>query len=978
MSLSSPKIAFDKRLLAVEELFRQRQYQPAARDVEALDESTFSEDPHQHGLYLALSAEADDFNGNYKRAVGKGLQAARLLADLPVNRRYGRVQLVLSKSYFAMGDLKNSEIRARDALAAFRRGSDAIGQIDPLNQLARISFVRSDHGAAVSFLEEALALVDGDRRRAAQLTGNLGRIRIHTGQWIEAEHELTEALEFSREHQLELSQAINLLSLGYLQIRRRHFIMAGRALDQALEIIARLGAKREKINYLEYAGELAFEKGDLYKAKSILSDAYQQGMLLAASSGLVSQSARRLAQVELDLDNVEEAMKYAQKALELAVSMGELEEIVNARRVIGQIFAARGSYADAIDYLHQALEAARQLGDPYDLARTLLAYADVRMEAGSDENEKTRAALDEAHRLFRKLKLDYWVAETDYRSGVLACRLGDLAQGFRKMSRAERAYGSIDDKPRLKQVHQFLNSLAEQAVALSVSQQNEFKVFGNVITPDEYSDLKSSRIEDILDLVARRTDARRAIIYSPDGPNARVLANYEIDEPSARIFADGFARMLGQEIAKKKPTLILDCRRDPFINDLFPNTPEPVASMIVVPFSAGDSAPCYLYLDRFSVDNTLNPFGQAALNFAVGFSDLIAFKWSELQKIKLAEDNERLKRQLREQSAFPNIITQSPQMRDMLDQVRQVVHANIAIAIEGETGCGKDLLARAIHYNSNRRDKRFISVNCAALPETLLESELFGHKRGAFTGADRDKPGLFEEADGGTFFLDEIADMPLSIQAKILRVLEAKEIVRLGETTPRKVDVRIVSATNKDLKVEMEARRFRNDLYYRLSAMTVRITPLRERKEDIPLLVTHFLTDTGKRPSPELMKILMAYEWPGNVRELENELKRLVLLSGDDDIIDDRFASPHMVSAMHEADDRVRQAMELSGDVEFTDQYTMYDYLSGFEKRFIMRALKEKDGVKKHAATVLGIPESTLRLKIKQYDIDLDNLDAVH
>ncbi len=224
-------------------------------------------------------------------------------------------------------------------------------------------------------------------------------------------------------------------------------------------------------------------------------------------------------------------------------------------------------------------------------------------------------------------------------------------------------------------------------------------------------------------------------------------------------------------------------------------------------------------------------------------------------------------------------------MLEMLAQLRQVIDSPISITIEGETGTGKDLLARAIHYNSIRRNKRFISVNCAALPETLLESELFGYKRGAFTGADRDKPGLFEEADGGTFFLDEVADMPLSIQAKVLRVLESKELVRLGETVPRKVDVRIISATNKDLKEQMAKRLFRQDLYYRLSALSYLLAPLRDRKEDIPLLVDHFLEESHKRVSQETMKALVAYDWPGNVRELENEMKKLVLLAGDNDEI---------------------------------------------------------------------------------------------
>ena len=313
-------------------------------------------------------------------------------------------------------------------------------------------------------------------------------------------------------------------------------------------------------------------------------------------------------------------------------------------------------------------------------------------------------------------------------------------------------------------------------------------------------------------------------------------------------------------------------------------------------------------------------------------------------------------------------------MREILAQVRQIVNSNISVSIEGETGSGKDLLARAIHYNSSRRDKRFISVNCAALPETLLESELFGYKRGAFTGADRDKPGLFEEAHGGTFFLDEIGDMPLSIQAKILRVLESQEIVRLGETVPRKVDVRIISATNKDLKVQMERQEFRNDLYYRLSAFTLRLPSLRERKEDIPFLVSHFLNGSGKTVSPTVMRLLLDYAWPGNIRELENEVKRMILLSGDTKEIAVEAISPKVAVGGKETS--ISSATAMPSAMEFSATYSLYDFLATHEKQFIVRALRDSHCVKKHAAEKLNIPESTLRLKIKQYDIDLEGISA--
>ena len=977
MNRPSHKFAFDNRLLAVEELFRQRKLAEAGRELSILDDEEFRQSPHERGLYLLLCAEQGFADGNYRQAVAAGLKATRILADFPLNRRYGRVQLVLSKSYSAIGDLRNAEIRAHNALAAYRRAGYIDGQVDGLNELARIVFIRSEFEKALGYLEEALTMVSDDPRKVAQFTGNAGMIRTLCGQWDRAEKNFTDALRFNAANKQPISQALNLMSRSYLHLRKREFVFASRDLDNARKLIDELGLKREHIIYLEFAGELAYERGDNARAKTILSEAYQEGRLLAPDSTLVSQSSRRLAEVELALDNFDDAMKYAQKALELSRQLGERGETGAACRVIARIFAARCEFDDAITYLNQALAITESVGDPLELGRTLLVMVETKMQAGTSDFDRTRRQLDQALAIFRSLHLDYWVAETDYLAGMFSCQHGDLARGFTQLSRAERTFSALTEKGRVRAVNHFLQSLADQAVALSVSGDNEFKVFGNLLSQSEIKDLKTGQIDEALQVVIRRTDANRALMYAPSAEDEPMIASVSMTPLQIKRFRDTFDQLLGEEINRDKPTLLLDCRRDPYINDLFADSPESVASIIVVPIKMSDRSIRYLYIDRISTDGAIGPFSQAQLNFAVGFSDLIAFKAAELQKMRLLEDNRRLKDQLKQEAAFPNIITRSSNMLEMLAQVRQVVDSSISVSIEGETGSGKDLLARAIHYNSIRRDKRFISVNCAALPETLLESELFGYQRGAFTGADRDKPGLFEEADGGTFFLDEIADMPLSIQAKILRVLEEKEIVRLGENTPRKVDVRIVSATNKNLKDEIGVGTFRQDLYYRLSALTFRLPPLRDRKEDIPLLVDHFLGESGKTVSPEVMKRLVAYDWPGNVRELDNEIKKVILLAGDADEITVDILSAKVQSAT--TDTTVPEQAAIPVDtVEFDDDYSLYDLLASHERSFIVRALKHHKGVKKHAAAMLRIPESTLRLKIKQYGIDLNRLDSIH
>ncbi|RKX27700.1 MAG: hypothetical protein DRP45_00325 [Candidatus Zixiibacteriota bacterium] len=977
MATSSQRFVFDNRLLAIEELLRQRQHDASRRELEQLSESDFGDDGYQLGLFLSLRADDAYFEGNYAKAMDMGQKGAAILADYPLNRRYARVLLVLSKVYSALGDLNNAEKKAYDSLASYRRAGDKVGQIDCLNRLARISFLRSDYRPACQFLDEAIDLAIGNPRKTSQLTGNAGRIRVLLGEWRQAESDLRSALAFGEREGDEVSVAINLLSLAYLHLRRREHVFSERCLSRALEIIDRHGLCRERVIYLEYAGELALEKGDNFKAKSLLREAYDQGKRLAPESSLVSQSVRRLGDVELALDNVDAAMKYGQKALDLSVQIGERTEIALSHRVIAEAFALRQEFDDALEHGRKAIELARLADDPVDLARTLLVVANLMVTAGSDDINKIRNMYEESSRVFRRLKMDYWTAEADFQMGVFACRQGDLTKGFKRLSRSEKAFAARAEVAKVRRVNKFLSSLADQAVALSISEDNEYRLFGKLAKQEDVEDLKACQMDETLNVLLQRTGADRAIIVIPEFDDHAITASFDFSANQAKKFCDGFERLLGEEIFTIKPTLLLDCRRDPYINDLFPEVPDAIASVMVVPFMMSDRTAGFVYLDKISKDNTLNPFSQDSLNFSVGFSDIVAFKSAELQRLRLLEDNRRLKSQLGEQAVFPNIISKSPVMLDLLTQVHQVINSNISIVIEGPTGSGKDLLARAIHYNSQRRDKRFISVNCAALPETLLESELFGYHKGAFTGADRDKPGLFEEADGGTFFLDEIADMPLGIQAKILRVLEEKEIVRLGESVPRRVDVRVVSATNKDLKAEMAERRFRQDLYYRLSALSFRLPALSERREDIPLLAAHFLNGSDKELSVAVVKHLVTYDWPGNVRELENEIKKLALLAGDSQVIEPEILSSKFF-AVGTDDTASVLGRPIIDDVIFSNQYGLYDHLAAHEKKFIVRALRERNGVKKHAAASLNIPESTLRLKIKEYRIDLNQLDSIN
>jgi transcriptional regulator with PAS, ATPase and Fis domain len=319
----------------------------------------------------------------------------------------------------------------------------------------------------------------------------------------------------------------------------------------------------------------------------------------------------------------------------------------------------------------------------------------------------------------------------------------------------------------------------------------------------------------------------------------------------------------------------------------------------------------------------------------------------------------RLRRELGKEYQFGNIIGKSKSMQAIFELIRRISDTSSNILITGESGTGKELVAKAIHYNSLRRVHSFIPVNCAAIPETLLESELFGHVRGAFTDAKGDKAGLFEEAHGGTLFLDEISELPISLQAKLLRVLQDKEIRRVGASKSTKMDVRVIAASNLDLAEQVKSNKFRQDLFYRLNVLHVQVPPLRERRDDILPLAYHFLKKFQQETSKSLRSInesvlalFMGYSWPGNVRELENTIERAVILTQGEQIVLDDL--PSTLTGNRGDYSTLEKALERQLS------------LKELERQYITRILEQTGGNKYRAAQILGIDRKTLYRKLGQ------------
>uniref|UniRef100_A0A7C4U894 GAF domain-containing protein n=1 Tax=candidate division WOR-3 bacterium TaxID=2052148 RepID=A0A7C4U894_UNCW3 len=462
-------------------------------------------------------------------------------------------------------------------------------------------------------------------------------------------------------------------------------------------------------------------------------------------------------------------------------------------------------------------------------------------------------------------------------------------------------------------------------------------------------------LEKILDIAIERTGAERgALVLLKNGNEYEVKVARNMDKESIENPKEISFTIINDCIKEGKPILTADAKKDPRFADSESVILYNIFSIIATPLTVKNRIIGAIYIDRRS---SLNLFSEKEKNFIDAFSHIAGIAIENLiKKDFLIKENLRLKKELKDQYNFYGIVGKSRAIKNIIETISKVANNDVPVLIEGESGTGKELVARTIHYSGKRKDYPFVPVYCGGIPETLIESELFGAKKGSYTGAYNDKIGLIEEAHNGTFFLDEISEIPLYIQPKLLRVLEERRFRRIGETKERYANFRLISATNKTLIEEVKKGNFREDLYYRIKVVSIYIPPLRERKEDIPLLIEHFLkkySNGEKVLSKEVFEFFMEYEWRGNVRELENVISNITIMSKGNIITME----------------------DLPKDMFEKKQKIQEGFLKDIEKETIINVLKLVNGNKKIAAEKLGISLRTLYNKIKEYNItDFRNL----
>jgi len=890
-------------------------------------------------------ALCQDFQGRYPEAI------ARYQESLAISREIGDIQMVASTAthlgalHCRLGEYEIGTRFFDESLDISRRIGAREAIIPNLHNIAFLHLSQGRYHQALDVAEEALRTSRriGKRDDAAIALNTIGAVYMKVGDYPSAGRCLEEAQRIMREIRSQRWLAVFLTDLAELRLAAEQIEPAQKHFQEACFIARRIGDRRREAIGMIGLAESYLRAKDFDRA----SVACRKGLALVEESRLKKQVADGLtlrARIEIERPggNLVAASSDLRQALAIASELKDTDLTWQAQHLMGKVLFRLGDRNEA----EEAYRAAFLYLDgvfnrlPEKWRRTF--YRDPRRRAFSQEWERLKIRPSE-------------------KPAIEAAPAGGLA-AFGKVQK------DYDDLTRLLEINKKLNSTLQLSVLLRT----------------------------IIDTAIELTGAERGFLLLTQGDGmsfevARTAGGDEIPAPER-----GVSRSIAQAvIGEGRGLLATDAREDPRFNAAASVHELQLRSVLAIPLRRKGDIAGALYLDSRIGQGI---FKEEHLRLLTLFGDQAAIALENARLYEEVEsarhENERLNRELqrtvveqREQIAerdeqlaekqsslelryrYDNIIGMSRPMQAVYQVLEKVMDSRIPVLITGESGTGKELIARALHYNGPRKKERFLTVNCAAFTETLLASELFGYKRGAFTGADRDRKGIFELADRGTLVLDEIGDMPLSMQATLLRVLQEGEVLPVGGKDVIRVDVRLITVTNRDLRQRIAEGHFREDLFYRLNVAKVHLPSLRQRREDVPLLVEHFLekiAETESKPRKRItgaaLRLLCAYDWPGNIRELENEVVKLVTFSSGE-IVDEATVRENsgifQPPIARQPDDPVREPGE-GGDDAVS--------LRESERRQILKALEAAGGNRTHAARILGINRATLFRKLKRLE----------
>ena len=885
----------------------------------------------------AFKSQADsiDFLCDYADALcncGRHNRALELLEEakalLPSDRKDLKAR-ILGIIGGVHGVLQHGEIAEeymRDALQLYRELDDLDGEIQALGGLAYLCDVSGRHEEAIAYMRREI-----EKRRVMEepqsevfVQGREGQAALMGFRFETAKGHLETAVKTSQQLGLEPQriEALNLLQRVYFYLG--DFNRAEAVCDEVIGEWQKRGfVYWEAMNFL-WLGELALERGAFAEALEYAETSAER-FLQTPRKDYIYRAYAIAATATAKIGDTEVALEWAEKASEgtqqtSGMYTGILPLVYCG---IGVALVQAGRINEAEDAFEQAIECRRESkGDHW--ARALLMAGEFYLEHG--DVPKAQAHLEAAKQAFEEMEMSYFSEKTQ----VLLNQLR-IPYPVRESS-TDSEILSVDRWRLLYDVSRELTTERDVKVLLD-------RILGNLLAVYPAA-------ERVLVAIKNET---------PKGFAVDAVRYHNVEVNDAEELSRGIIRRV---IETNEPVLSLDAQTDERLNQYQSVIDYHIRSVLSVPvFHLNEGVMGALYVDHRGISNA---FSEADQTFLQAFANLVGVALVNARMYEqLEEKAQYLQQEVERRYQLGDLFGQSDAMQAIYYLIERAAKSDFPVLLQGETGTGKGLAARAIHYNSTRKDQRFLSQNCATLSPELLQSELFGHKKGSFTGATEDHKGIFEAANGGTVFLDEIADAPPQLQRSLLQVLQEGEIRRVGETVDRAVDVRIIAATNRDLKQEVEKGFFREDLYYRLHVIQIDMPPLREHIEDVPLLAEHSLIRAREDANKLVggltvgaIRALTNYNWPGNVRELENEIRRAVALAEEEgDITPDLFSEAvgHTVS---------------DAPVEY--QGRLQDHVQEYERRLIRAALEKCDGNITHTARELRMTRVGLHKKINR------------
>jgi transcriptional regulator with GAF, ATPase, and Fis domain len=933
-------------------------------------------DPRQAAGIAACFAAAFIQQGQYRRSRRYALYAYGVLRDTDDHRTVGQVAVTLGLCATRQGRPGEAIEWLQNAAATFRRIDDTDGLVTALNNLGLVYKNLREWREATRFLEQALRLDEraGLYSRMRGHHQNLGLIRYRLGQWDLAEENFRQSLRISRETGHAQGEAAALLATGLLARRRRQLERAEEHFRRALELAVPVGALREATLAHEFLGELALDRGDARAALALLEPALHAARRSAPQGDLVAELETRMGLALLAAGRAPEAQAHLVRGAALAAQLGDSIEAAIADRALAQLDAVRGAAPGLQAKLLGAAQAFEDLGETYELATTLAAWGDFLLLLPASVRlrlplEPVADAAKRAATLFRQLGVVPLASEALLTLARLETEREHYDQALGLLEQAE-LWLLEAGSPAGGRAEALRREIERQYVAVSLSTSNEFRALEDANRLfRETSDMNGLLAQTVKLAVENAGGDRGFVAFSSGGVRLDVVAQHGLGRERARRILRALEEAVGPRLAESGPVFSSRVAADPRFGTAVADALESVASLVCVPLNFPSQSVGLVFVDRLN-DNLLGPFKQRDVNLLAVLANSAAVAIVEAQRSLLLAENRELRDKLKPSAGMDRVVTASREMKGLLALLLKVGDSSATVLFMGETGTGKGLLAQVVHESSNRRDRPFVQVNCAALPEALLESELFGYVHGAFTGAVRDKQGLFEEAEGGTIFLDEIEKVPESVQAKLLHVLDRSEIRPVGATRSKRVDARVICATGTDLRDRIREGRFLEDLYYRLNDITVRVPALRERREDIPVLAQHFLNLYSRQMekdlrgfSPEVMQLFLAHEWRGNVRELDKTVKRMVVLANQGDLLGLDLLPPEMREP-------AARAVGTAAGKGSEAGHSLRSSVSELERRVISEALDRLRWNKAKVARELGLSYPTLLARIRNLELE--------